>query len=813
MTEKPPEYERRHFLKIAMAGVGGAIAGTAGTAIAATSGGQASEAVASGPVPVPLSPAVKRTWLGSELWGNRLQDWQLNDGRIECLNGGKSFEVRTVALLTRALSGGPGEARLRMRFGRLSGGDASGAEDGFCGFLIGVGEGRLDYRAAALAQRGSGMGGGLMAVSDAVGRLSFREHQDEADPLAFKPFKAKLTKEKDGHGGRCTGGVLELLIRVDDAGAGQLTLRRFDDSGKTLQAEAVLDDVNDRFLQGGLLLVSSPERGKAGARWWFSDIETAGGKVAVHPERSLGAVLGGMYSLNGPVLRMTAQMMPIGKGEPQEVTLHRRLAGTRETWVKVATSEIEHGFVALFRLEDWDSSRDWDYMLSYRDGAGTLHSWSGIVRKDPGNARDFTIALFSCLLPVVRPLEDDPGKKELPQARFLGRYTPGTFYFPHSELLDGASSHDPDMAVFCGDQYYEYFPSRKLGVDDGGDVELDTLYKWYLWYWPHRDFLKSRPSIVLVDDHDVYHGNLWGQGGGDSPEGNADLGGYVYGRRFVNMVQRMQCGHNPDPYDPNLLETGVGTYYTAFQYGGIDFALLEDRKFKTSPVQGESLNVHVPQMLGTAQEAFLADWAARKAEAPRIVLTQTVWASVQTSPDGQPLLDFDSNGYPTLPRQHALSLVRDAGALMLAGDQHMSSLVRHGIDAPGDGPVQFAGPAGGARWQRWFEPGRALANSGGDPNTGDFRDAFGNHVRVLAVANPKITFVEYRRHRPGRNQALMDRQLKSEGYGIVRVRHGKKDYVIECWPWNTDADDPDAAQYQGWPYTLPFDEVSSEGDA
>ena len=283
-------------------------------------------------------------------------------------------------------------------------------------------------------------------------------------------------------------------------------------------------------------------------------------------------------------------------------------------------------------------------------------------------------------------------------------------------------------------------------------------------------------------------------------------GGYRFSPGFINLVQQTQCGHNPDPYDPTPIEQGIGVYYATFLYGGISFALLEDRKFKTAPIQGADLDVHEAELLGGRQEAFLQSWAHDKDDVDgRICLTQTVFACVQTSPEGRPLVDWDSNGHPKLQRDRAIALLRDAGALVLAGDQHLASIVRHGIDSHTDGVVQYTGPATLSFWQRWFEPRTDLPNAKGR-HTGDFVDAFGNKLRVHAVANPKISFDYYRRFKPGRSQALGDTRLKSEGYGIIRVQKLQKKYVIECWPRAVDPRGPDAAQFPGWPFHLRFDE-------
>ena len=63
---------------------------------------------------------------------------------------------------------------------------------------------------------------------------------------------------------------------------------------------------------GGIALVSSSREANGGARHWFAGLGTAGAKVARRPERAEGPVLGTLYTLNGPVLKLTAQLLPVG---------------------------------------------------------------------------------------------------------------------------------------------------------------------------------------------------------------------------------------------------------------------------------------------------------------------------------------------------------------------------------------------------------------------------------------------------------------------------------------------------------------------
>ena len=737
-----------------------------------------------------------RPWTGPDFWANRFQDWRLHHGRLECLTGAAGDEVRTVAWLTREIVRGREAARFQMTAGLIE--DAGGG--GFCGFLVGAGGGALDYRAAALVQKASGTGGGLLCVFETDGRVRFRDHTSEEQPLAFTELPSTATASLDPAAAADAlrqGVRLELEIGPTRNDRFALTLTARDFEARTVLASATRDDVNEAELVGGVSIVSSPTPGKAGARFWFTGLLTNGGKVAVRHERRLGPIVGTLYSVNGDVLKLGAQIMPVGDEDSQDVRLEFRNADG--TWRSGATATLEPGYTAHFRVTGWDPGRESRYRVVYEGS-----TYEGTIRREPREDEALTIGLFSCAIAAARSLEGGRGVPELPQSEVLGRYSHKNIYVPHAEVVRHASHHNPDLLVFAGDQLYENSPTRR---DDSLTPTLDYLYKWFLWLWSFREMTRHTPAIVLIDDHDVYHGNLWGNGGRAAPDHDQNRGGYRCTGDFVQVVQRTQCGHNPDPHDPAPVAQGIGVYYGGFRYGGVSFAVLEDRKFKTAPLQGADLDVHEPELLGARQEAFLGEWAKMpKGQAPRVCLTQTLFGCLQTSPSGVPLLDFDSNGHPKLQRDRAVRLLRRAGALVLAGDQHLASVVRHGIDTFADGVLQFAGPAVGTRWQRWFEPASALPN-GRSPQTGDFVDAFGNKLHVLAVANPKVAFGEYRRHITGRAQGLGDRRLKSEGYGIVRLDRAAREVVIECWPWNVDPSAREAGQFPGWPIRVPFDEV------
>ena len=786
-VERGRKIARRGFI-IGSAGAAAAVA-IDGVASASQPAGARLETIGSWPADV------TRTWLGPDFWANRLQDWRFSSGRIECIAQPKQGVLRTVGVLTREVRGDR-PAQLRVRTGTLAAGP------GFSGFLLGAGAGALDYRAAALTQGASGIGGGLLCTYEADGAVRFREHLNEKSQFAY----AQLAAGTAGPG-RSSGEDVELRLDIAPAGGTvRLTLAAYDTRSGTLLSAATLDRADQALVRGGVALASSEDSSVPGARFWFASLQMSGPGVAAYPDRGLGPIVGTLFTVSGSVLKMTVQLVPIEATDPQEVSLEIRSG--KGPWQQAASATVQDGYAALLRVNDWDATRDWEYRVIYPSSPRA--EYRGKVPAEPAG-RPLVIGTINCVEAAHRSLNhsSDAGP-HLPGEHELGLYTGWNIYFPYAGMATHLAAQRPDLLVALGDQYYETSPTSK---DSSTSPTLDYFYKYLLWLWAFGDLTREIPTVVMVDDHDMYQGNIWGHSGAPAPGGNFNLGGYAESADWVNMVQRVQCAHNPDPYDPTPVLQGISVYYTAFAYGGVSFAVLEDRKFKNTDAtdtdqNGNPLPPDTLVLLGPRQEAFLAAWKDMHPGFPKVCFTQTTWACLQTDEAGAPRRDFDSNGYPDTGRLRAVQLVGEAGAVILSGDQHLGAVIRHGVTDFTDGPVQFASPAGSSSFQRWFEPAESLPNGNGQPYTGDFTDGFGNKFRVLAVANPKVTFAEYRQYYPGTGQGLGDQTLKSEGYGIVRVDPQAAEFVLECWPWQVDPAQPGAQQFPGWPVRVPFSATS-----
>jgi len=197
-------------------------------------------------------------------------------------------------------------------------------------------------------------------------------------------------------------------------------------------------------------------------------------------------------------------------------------------------------------------------------------------------------------------------------------------------------------------------------------------------------------------------------------------------------------------------------------YGRVDFAIIEDRKFKSGPSgivpptkTGRADHVidpdfapktaDVPQatLLGKRQLDFLEDWAGNWQNTDmKVVLSQTIFANVANlhGPNKTRLIaDYDSNGWPQHGRNKALGLMRKGFAFHIAGDQHLATIVHHGIENWGDAGYSFCVPSIAAGYPRsWLPLSPGKDRKPDMPEyTGKFLDGLGNHITVLAAANPE----------------------------------------------------------------------------
>lgn len=504
---------------------------------------------------------------------------------------------------------------------------------------------------------------------------------------------------------------------------------------------------------------------------WWEHAPTDRYSMPMNVERDQ-VVAFALYTHDHGVLKMSAQLFPLMPDEPKAVRLE--LKQPSGEWKEVATETVVvPGWSAHFRIENWDNTQDVEYRVRH----GKKAQFEGLIRKDPIDKEIIVIGNLSC----------------------NSSRTPGS----RPNIIENLKQLDPDILFFAGDQSYHH---------------TQHTYGWLEFGMQFRDVLKDRPVVTIPDDHDVGQANIWGEGGIQATNSSGPSGGFFYPVSYVNMVQRCQTWHLPDPYDATPIKRDIGVYYTNLVVGGIDFAIVEDRKFKSGPEgkipkmgpRPDHINdpsydrsaVDLPdlKLLGDRQLEFLNRWSSDWTGAEmKCVLSQTAFCGAVhlhgNQENGRLLADLDSNAWPQTGRNKALTEIRRAWAPHLCGDQHLSVVVKHGIENHRDGPYAFTSPAiVNTIYGRWWhpldeKPGPNPMPESPLPWTGDYLDGLGNKINMMAYANPTDR---------------RDEKQRADGFGIVRFNKKNQTITFEAWPRFAKASDGDKAQFPGWPITVNY---------
>lgn len=731
-------------------------------------------------------PDTQRTWISPQFWANRLQDWEIDNGEISCIFSGVN---RNLYFLTKEIIAGEGELNLSYDFALNSNNPSN---KNYVGIRLGINGLFDDYRDNAV--RGTGLDIGV--TTNGV-------------PFIGK-YYGDSTQTKD-----FSKGNLSVHLKTIEENLYELkSVITINGTTNTLKT----DTLQSASINGGIAIVSHfPDAEKRDVKTTsFTNLKISGSLIEEKPEQQYGPVLFNQFSVSRGALKYTAQLAPMGPDDDKEATFSIKKEGI---WSALGSAPVDNNArTATFHFPEWDSGEDTEYRVEYTylglNNQPVTAYHEGTIPKDPVDKKDLVVAAFT-------------GNNDLG--------------FPNKDLTGNVMKQKPDFLFFSGDQIYEGVGGFGVQRAPLQKSVLDYLRKWYIFGWTYADMLKNIPAVSIIDDHDVYHGNIWGAGGISVPDGTSgfeaqDAGGYKMPAEWVNMVQHTQTSHLPEPYDPTPVEQYISVYYTDIVYGGVSFAVIEDRKFKSAPKplmpeaeinNGWAQNLNWdpktqgdPEgavLLGERQKEFLNHWVTDWSYGAKVkvLLSQTIFANVATlpedehhdkvvpklrilnkdeyPPDDRPVADMDSNGWPKTPRNEALKIIRKAFAFHIAGDQHLGSTIKYGINEYGDASYALCVPSVSNVWPRRWYPQEPSENpiEGLPKYSGDFEDGFGNKITVYAVSNPLFT---------GRKPSnLYDR---ATGYGIARINTSSRKIKIECWPRDADPELGDEGQYEGWPITI-----------
>ncbi|GAB3648655.1 hypothetical protein GCM10028791_12780 [Echinicola sediminis] len=700
-----------------------------------------------------------RVWPGNSLWSIPMEDWKVENGNLRFL--GREKESR-VNLLEYQLMEGQGDFSVSAVMNYKRGENKK--------FTAGITVGLVDATDPQSAKAACYFGKGIFGGISSSGELILDEEMIKVSDLV--------------------DGTYEMELRaLDSGGQTKLELKLFQ---KQKEIASIKSEVN-RGLQGLIALTCLGENPSGICEW--GEFSAKGSKLRHCPEDSFGPILWSMYTLSGDKLRISAQLPPVAENDLKQISMYFKDGNKWKLSQK--TSIDPKSYVATFSYADWNADKAVAYKLQYHHD-GQVHEYKGTIQQDPKD-RPLVVGGLTC------------------------QHGSG---FPYRPLVENLAKSNPDLLYFSGDQIYEQnggYPIKRSPVKES---ILSYLGKWYMFGWAFRDIMRDRPTICTPDDHDVFQGNMWGEGGENvSTEKWAKVmdahGGLVQSVEMINVVNQTQTAHMPPPAKPDSMKRGISSWFTDLQYGGISFAIISDRLFKSGPEMlhnGEGRIDHIKRLyspnalnkeglsfVGKQQLEFLNDWVENwNGVQMKVLLSQTLFANVCThhGPKKDFLFgDLDSGGWPKEQRDEVLRLIRKASAFHLNGDQHIPFLVQYSIDEDRDGPWTFCTPAIATGYPRWCEPDtvnmpftdRPTHNL---PNTGLYRDVFGNRNYIYAAGNPPVQL-------PKEQDRYKMAQAKASGFGLITFDQSMRTIKMEAIRFLADLDrSSEDNTFPGWPLTI-----------
>ncbi len=725
-----------------------------------------------------------RVFLGGQVWANPMENWRVVDGAAECISSGSD---RNIQLLTHQItdSSKPFTSSVTINQAEVTKADLG------AGFKIGVKSELNEYRSNAFAKTGIKVG--LIDGSLVVGNKS----QSAPELKNPKDITLAVTGEPDG----LQVALTLVAFNANGDELGKLTSK--------VPADAVLGNIAlvNNFVSKNANAAKGKRRrnvaSSGGARYRFTDWTVSGDAFTVTPENQFGPILWTMYTLSdsrsdeGFVMKLSALTGPMGDNDSHDIEL---FIHNGKAWESLGTAPLdEDAWTATFRIANWDEKNETPYKVVYReqhrDGTQTESSWSGKIRANP-TGRPLRLGALTC--------QNDYG-------------------FPYEPVAENLINLNLDMLYFSGDQIYESHGGFGLIREPAGPAILNYLRKYYQHGWAFRHAMKNAPTVCLPDDHDVFQGNIWGEGGKamDVKNGGASSnGGYIEPARMVNVVHITTVRHHPDCHDPTPVMQDISVYYGDMVYGDVSFAIIADRQFKSGPQNvktGSGRADHVKDqdvdtafldkpglvLLGKRQEDFLTQWVDDwRGHKMKVLLSQTVFAGVATHHggyNGYLKADLDSGGWPQTARNNAIKIITKGMPLHINGDQHLTSLSQYGVDKQRDGCWSFCTSAISAGYPRWWRPDEVNMPHANRPNhglenTGEYLDGFGNKIYVYAVGNP-VVGQDKNRYKKAHE--------KGSGFGLVTIDTEAKTYALDSFRFLIDATDgKESNQFPGWPVTI-----------
>ena len=369
-------------------------------------------------------------------------------------------------------------------------------------------------------------------------------------------------------------------------------------------------------------------------------------------------------------------------------------------WTRLAPSPLEGGAMPDEDVEVlWEISNQPSFDSIAAAGFATAaanhgHSVHAIVDLDPGTwYYRFRVDAFTSAVGTTRAAPKTASTATFATASCQNYEA--AYFHAHRDIAE----RSPDFVVWLGDYIYEGAAQDVVGapgnVRTHGTDEPRTLQGYrdrYALYKLDENLQASHaccPWFVIWDDHEVENNYA-----GLTPQDSTDQADFA--KRRAQAYQAW-WEHMPVRLDPPSSDPAEEyQIFRSAQWGElIGLVLLDGRQYRSDQSCGdvalsfesacEQVNDPARTMLGSVQEAFVADTFGQQGTTWNVLAQQTVMTDLTVGPI---VLNFDQwDGYPAA-RSRLTSMIAQQSvpnAVVLTGDIHLAgvAIVRDGVAGQG----------------------------------------------------------------------------------------------------------------------------------
>ncbi len=410
---------------------------------------------------------ISQKWLGPELWANTMSDWQINNGRIECVNGEKN--LRNIHILTSSITKDMSSLTMSVTLGNMSNKSLSDSDWG--GFFVGIGDYSKNYKERVLTLSKGKKTSGIVSGINGRGELFFYDINNINKTLIVERKGEFLTFDDNKE--------ISLKLHIEKEyswllkGSYSLVLKAINISGETIQEIKLKDNVIPEILFGNMGIICNKGYGSDNKSFWFNKLKITGDGVKKDNYKKLSSIMGAMYLINDRTLRITVQLQPvkIENIERLRLKIFENNSERKIVWDSSRTIPIINplGCYTTFEIKDWDASKQYDYDVTCDLKNNLLTTQSilrGVIQKEPTKEENVTLLALSNKLNSYKNIDFDIKNTNI--------------------LCISKTLNDLEKDAFKETLYTNF------------------LYQQNLFYWTYNKILMKTPVICILDNNKLY---------------------------------------------------------------------------------------------------------------------------------------------------------------------------------------------------------------------------------------------------------------------------------------------------------------------